>query len=455
MTHFFKRYFTWLPALSICIVALLALPRLDAQQQSGNRQVILISIDGLTTKDYLHPDGGLEVPNLSALMAKGCPANGMTGIFPTVTYPSHTAMITGEPSSVHGIYTNTPVDPFGRENGGWFYYAEQIKVPTLWQILHEANLKTAAVSWPVTVGADIDYLLPEYRPVFTREDVALMAALSTKGMFHEMIGVDSTDRPMTDEWRTKATIRILDTRHPDLLALHLSALDAAQHRHGPHSAEAHAALEKIDSQIGEIRAAVAASGHAAETAWVVVSDHGFYPVSKLVNPMVVLRDAGLITTNPAGRVQDWKVFASNEGGSIFFVARDSSDTASIAKAIELLKKLAADPANGIEKVYTPEDLKAMHSNPDAFLALEAARGYAFGSSLEGPIVTPTTPGGKHGYNPKIPELRPAMILSGSGVYPCQLREGVNIVDVGPTVAALLGVSMTGVAGKNVNTSGKQ
>lgn len=454
MTHFFKRYLTWLPVLSMCVVGLLAAPRLDAQR-SGNRQVILISIDGLTTKDYLHPDGGLEIPNLSALMTNGCPADGMTGIFPTVTYPSHTAMITGQPSSVHGIYTNTPVDPFGYENGGWFYYAEQIKVPTLWQVLHEANLKTAAVSWPVTVGADVDYLLPEYRPVRTREDVALLAALSTKGMFHEMIGVDSTDRPMTDAWRTKATIRILDTRHPDLLALHLSGLDAAQHRYGPHSSEAHAALANIDSQIGEIRAAVAASGHATETAWVVVSDHGFYPASKLVHPMVVLREAGLITTNESGRVSDWKVFTSNEGGADFLVARDSSDTASIAKAIELMKKLAADTANGIAEVYTPEDLEAMHSNPNAFLALEAARGYAFGNNFEGPIVTSTRPGGKHGYNPNIPELRPAMIMSGAGIHPCQLREGVNIVDVGPTVAALLGVQMTGVAGRDINTAAQK
>jgi predicted AlkP superfamily pyrophosphatase or phosphodiesterase len=454
MTHLFRRYFTWSPVLSLCMVGLLAVQRLDAQR-SGARQVILISIDGLTTKDYLHPDGGLAIPNLSALMANGCPADGMTGIFPTVTYPSHTAMITGQPSSVHGIYTNTPVDPFGYENGGWFYYAEQIRVPTLWQILHGANLKTAAVSWPVTVGAEVDYLLPEYRPVRTPEDVALMSALSTKGMFREMIAVDSTDRPMTDEWRTKATIRILATRHPDLLALHLSALDAAQHRYGPHSSEAHVALEKIDSQIGEIRAAVAASGQATETAWVVVSDHGFYPASRLVNPMVVLRSAGLITTNPAGQVRDWKVFTSNEGGSIFLVARDSSDTASIRKSIELMKQLAADPANGIVKLYTPEELKAMHSNPNAFLALEAARGFAFGSNLEGPIVTPMSPGGKHGYNPDIPELRPAMILSGAGVYPCHLREGVRIVDVGPTVAALLDVPMTGVAGRNVNTSGQQ
>jgi predicted AlkP superfamily pyrophosphatase or phosphodiesterase len=450
MTLFCKRHFTWLSVLSLCIGGTLATRTVSAQQ-TAKREVILISIDGMTAMDYLHPDGGLKIPNLQALAEQGCKANGMAGIFPTVTYPSHTAMITGQPSSVHGIYTNTPLDPFGRENGGWYYYADKIKSPTLWQLLRKAGLKTAAVSWPVTVGAGIDYLLPEYRPVRSPEDVSLMSALSTPGLFREMIKLDSTDSPMGDAWRTKATIKILDEHHPDLLALHLSDLDAAQHRYGPHTPESHAALEKIDAQIGAIRNAVAASGRAAQTAWVVVSDHGFLRDSLVVNPMVALRDAGLINTNAAGKLVDWKVFIDNEGGSAFLEVRDPKDVVSIAKATEVMRKLAADPANGIAKVYTPEDLKAMHANPTAFLGLEAARGFAIGSDLEGAIVAPSTTLGKHGYNPDIPELRPAMILSGAGVHPCQLREGVRIVDVGPTVAALLGVSMPDVAGRNVNT----
>lgn len=450
MSRHVKRYRPLLSLLSICAAFVLTAGTASAQQNS-RPHVILISIDGLTSVDYLHPDNGLKIPTLQALEVRGCRANGMTGIFPTVTYPSHTAMITGEPSSVHGIYTNTPLDPFGYENGGWFYYAEQIKSPTLWQVLHKAGLKTAAVSWPVTVGADVDYLLPEYRPVRTPEDVALMSALSTRGLFHEMIALDSTDTPMGDPWRTKATIRILDEHNPDLLALHLSGLDAAQHRFGPHSPQAHAALEKIDAEIGEIRAAVAASGRGDRTAWVIVSDHGFLRDTLEVNPMVPLHDAGLIKTNAAGRVTDWKVFINNEGGSAFLQARDPKDTASIATAIALMRKLAADPANGIGRIYTPADLAAVHANPTAILGIEAARGYGIGSALTGAVVTPSASLGKHGYSPDIPELRPAMILSGAGVHPCELRDGVRIVDVGPTVAALLGVPMPGVAGRNVNT----
>lgn len=451
MTHPGTRYPTRSLLVSLCIVGLLVGRPAGAQPESG-RQVILISIDGLTTADYLQPHDGLKIPNLQALQADGCPANGMEGVFPTVTYPSHTAMITGEPPAVHGIYTNRPLDPLGLQNGGWFYYAEQIQAPTLWQVLRRANLTTAAISWPVTVGAEVDYLLPEYRPVRTREDVALMSVLSTPGLFREIMQVDSTNRPMTDPWRIEAAIRILDTRRPALLALHLSDLDGAQHASGPHTATAHAAVEKIDAQIGELRAAVAATGRAAQTSWVIVSDHGFLPANKVVNPMVALRDAGLVVTNADGRVTDWKVFMHNESGAALLEVRDPGDTASVTRATAILRTLAEDPANGIAKVDTPEDLRALGGSRVAFLGLEAARGFAFGAALTGPIVAPSPTVGKHGYNPNIPELRAAMILSGAGVHACRLREGVRIVDVAPTVAALLGVPMPGVAGRDVNAA---
>lgn len=429
------------------------LATLSLRAQRGAKQVILISIDGMTTADYLHADEhGLRIPNLRALIAEGCPANGMTGIFPTVTYPSHTAMITGQPSAVHGVVSNTPVDPFGYENGGWYYYAEQIKVPTLWQVLHRAGVTTAAISWPVTVGAEVDYLLPEYRPVRTREDAELMHALSTPGLFAEVERLDPADHAMSDPWRIKAATMILRTRHPGLLALHLSALDGAQHESGPHSEEAHATLEKIDAELGELRAEVKAEGNDASTAWVIVSDHGFLPTQTFVQPLTVLREAGLITEDKNGRIASWKIYARNSTGSIFFEARDPNDAASIAKASELLQKLAADKANGVAKVDTPSDLAQAQADPAAFLGFRAAQGFGFGMNLDGPLVTPANEKGAHGYDPAYPELRPVMILSGGGVRACKLRQGVNITDVGPTVAGLLRVSMPGTQGRNVNES---
>ncbi len=413
--------------------------------------MILISVDGMTPVEYLHPDEhGLQIPNLRELASKGCPANGMTGVFPASTYPSHTSMITGQVPAVHGVISNTPIDPFNYESGGWYYYADKIQVPTLWQRLQEAHLKTAAVSWPVTVGAPVDLLLPEYRPVRTEEDRSLMRVLSTPGLFREMEALSPDKVPMSDEWRTDAVVKLIATRKPALLALHLSDLDEEQHKYGPHTPQTHAELEKIDAEIGRIRAAVQAAGLGDQTAFLIVSDHGFLPVETLVHPMIALRDAGLITTDKSGKVTAWKVYPRNLTGSMFLEAKDPHDAESIAKATDLMRQLAADPANGIARIDTPADLKAMGADPAAFLAMEPVKGFGFGNNLTGPVVTPSTIRGAHGYSTSIPEMRPSMILSGAGVERCQLLEGVSITDVGPTAAALLGVSMPGVQGHNVN-----
>jgi predicted AlkP superfamily pyrophosphatase or phosphodiesterase len=93
---------------------------------------------------------------------EGAHALGVEGVFPTVTYPSHTSMITGVRPAVHGIIQNrifeAPTDTQTRE---WYWFAEALKTETLWSVAKKAGLVTASVGWPVTVGADIDYNVPE------------------------------------------------------------------------------------------------------------------------------------------------------------------------------------------------------------------------------------------------------------------------------------------------------
>jgi predicted AlkP superfamily pyrophosphatase or phosphodiesterase len=124
--------------------------------------VIVISIDGMMPEVYTNPDRlGLRIPNLREMAQAGYASQGATGVFPTVTYPSHTSMMTGVAPAVHGILANTPLDPFDKNRGGWYYYTEQIRVPTLWQVVKQAGGTTAAIGWPVTVGANFDINIPE------------------------------------------------------------------------------------------------------------------------------------------------------------------------------------------------------------------------------------------------------------------------------------------------------
>ena len=94
-------------------------------------RVVVVSIDGLMPGSYTQPDAlGLSVPNLRRLARDGAYASGLVGVLPTITYPSHTTLITGVAPRVHGITTNTIFDPEGRSANAWNWYTSAIRVPT-------------------------------------------------------------------------------------------------------------------------------------------------------------------------------------------------------------------------------------------------------------------------------------------------------------------------------------
>ncbi len=59
------------------------------------------------------------------------------GSIPTVTYPSHTTLVTGVWPATHGIYANTTFDPLQKNYQGWYWYTEDLRVDTLWDAAQE------------------------------------------------------------------------------------------------------------------------------------------------------------------------------------------------------------------------------------------------------------------------------------------------------------------------------
>ncbi len=144
-----------------------------AANSAAAASVLMISIDGMKPEYVLQADAhGLKIPFLRSMLRDGVHAAGVTGVWPTVTYPSHTTLLTGVSPSLHGILDNVQFDPRRTFDGAWYWYADEIKARTLWQAAHEAGLSTASVGWPVSVAAKgVDTLIPEYwRSGRARED---------------------------------------------------------------------------------------------------------------------------------------------------------------------------------------------------------------------------------------------------------------------------------------------
>src|SRR5579885_1097144 len=384
--------------------------------------VVLISIDGLKPEYVLRADEHhLRIPNLRRLLRDGSFAEAVRGVVPTVTYPSHTTLITGASPAKHGIYANTTFDPLQKNRGGWYWYAEDIRVPTLWDVVAQAHLTTANVHWPVSVAEPhITWNLPQYWRAGTPDDRKLLRVLATESLLDRLekeLGpyADGINEEIDgDENRARFAARLIEWKKPAFATIYLTALDTEEHQFGPFSAEAKATLERIDAAFGLVTDAILRA-YKGQAIVCVVSDHGFAAVSKDVNLGVAFRQAGLIDVSEKGEVAGWKAMIWGAGGSAAIVLKDPGDDATKSRVAVLLERIAANPANGIYKIVSARELHERGGFPDAQFLVALKPGFAIGEGVTGNLISPSSSKGTHGYWPDIPEMRSSFFIAGPGI----------------------------------------
>jgi predicted AlkP superfamily pyrophosphatase or phosphodiesterase len=411
--------------------------------------VLLISVDGLKPEAITAADAhGLKVPNLRAFMRDGMYANTVRGVLPTLTYPSHTTLMTGAAPARHGVYDNTTFDPLNRNDRGWYWYAEDIKVATLWDAAAAAHLTTANVYWPVTVGAPITYNLPQIWRTGTDDDLKLQRALSTPGLEQELSAVlgrypgGEEETVAEDEVRTRFAVRLLETKHPDFFAVYLSGLDTEEHKSGPFSQESNAVLERLDALVGTLRDAAQRTAPGRATIC-VVSDHGFAAIQHDVNLYAAFLEAGLFSVDAGGKISGWKAMPWPAGGSAAIMLADPNDSAVRAQVKALLDKLAGDPGNGIERILDSAELARQGGFPGAAFLVALRVGYEISYGLSLPLIVKPSNLGMHGFLPETPEMHSAFFMVGPRVAKGRSLGEIDMRQIAPTLAEVLGVRLPG------------
>jgi predicted AlkP superfamily pyrophosphatase or phosphodiesterase len=449
-------------AVILCVASVVVTGQRAAGQDravGGERRVapllVVISVDGLRPDYVTEADAhGAKIPNLRRFLKQGTYADGVQGVVPTVTYPSHTTLMTGVWPAKHGIYANTTFDPLQKNFQGWYWYAEDIRVPTLWDAAAKAGRTTASIQWPVTVGAHINWVIPEFWRANMPDDAKLLRAVSTPGLIAEASaeigpysgGVDSTVE--ADKNRGKYAEWILEKKHPALLTLHLIALDHIEHETGPFSPEAVATLEGIDAAIGGVWEAAErlAPGHVFIA---VVSDHGFARVDAQLNLFAAFREAKLFDVDAKGKITDWKAMPWVTGGSAAIVLKDSTDATVRSRVKELLTKIAADPANGVDRVLDADELHERGGYPTASFFVSMKPGWRTGGDADTPLLTKTKVGGTHGELPDVPDLRASFFLIGPRVPAGKDLGLIDMRNIAPTLAHEVGLELPSADGKNM------
>lgn len=392
-------------------------------------RVVLISLDGLRPEFYR--DSRWPAPYLQGLARQGASASAVYPVFPSITYANHTSLVTGVSPIRHGIDCN--VD-FHWENGpalGWNWEAERIQAPTLWDLARRRKISTAAFSWPVSVGARVNYLIPEIfsipgANVGSTEE--LLRQTSTPGLLDAIQEQSGLPFPLTfaewDQWLPAAVGYTWRTFRPQFSLIHMLNLDWTQHRYGPDSPETRQAVAQLDASLEKIVEQI----DLRDTIVMIVGDHGFLGVDTVVAPNRLFYDRGWIELEK-GRIKSWKVYARSNGGSAAVYCKDP-------ELLPEVRSLLRQRGTGRWTLLERDQLDARRTFPRASLALSVEPGLALGQSVDGPFETSTERRlGQHGH---LPELLPTgWIIVGPGIEAGRDLGSRSLLEVAPSVGKLL------------------
>jgi predicted AlkP superfamily pyrophosphatase or phosphodiesterase len=415
----------------------------------GTNHVVIISLDGFPASAL--GDARLPLPNLRRLAAAGAVARGMRPVNPSVTWPNHTTMVTGVTPAKHGVLFNGVLirEPGTPARTEWRDKKEMVRVPTLYDVAHERGLTTAQVDWVAIQNAPT--ITWEFRERPEPKERVPQELVKAGVLTQQDLETFSSGNIL---WRdyiwTQAGAHILRTHRPNLLLFHLLTLDSTHHRYGPRNQAALNTMAYLDTQVGILLDALRDGGMAERATVFVVSDHGFKLVKRQIRPNAAFLKAGLLTADQ-GKVSKAQAWSVPEGGTamVYVTVRDPSGQI-LAKARQALEGI-----EGIERVIEPKDYAAFGlPQPSAneqmgVLFLTAQDGYAFTAATGDETVVDAPAGslGAHGYVGTDPDMQALFIASGRGIRRGAMLDVIDNVDLAPTAARLLGISLKDVDGK--------
>ncbi|MFF5996434.1 alkaline phosphatase family protein [Lysinibacillus sp. KU-BSD001] len=415
------------------------------------KYVIVISYDAFSQDNW---EMASQQPNLSKLIGNGAWTTKLKSVYPTLTYVIHTSYVTGVYPNKHGIYHNNPFQPFiPEEDQSWHWFRRDIKVRTVYEEAMKRGMKVAGILWPVSGKASIQYNMPEIKAI--KNENQALKILKNGSPFYSMRMEykygryrKGVEQPYLDDFSTMCAVDTIKRKKPNLLLLHLIELDDTKHALGTKGEHIEQAIRRMDKRLGDLMHAVEEAGIKEHTTFIVVGDHGQLDVRYKVYLNRLLKDNGLIYEEN-GEMR-WRAYVQGAGGAAYLHVREGDPEAQV-RALEVLERALAEDRYGIESIFGRNELDGLHVDNAFHYMLEAKEGYAFEDAADEPIIVDLHQGGikyaTHGYSPNKPNYTSVLVISGEAVKNQFELGEVEVIDIAPTIATILGINFTDCDGR--------
>ena len=374
------------------------------------RHVFLIDWDGFDP-GYI---GRVPTPTLSDLASQGS-LSVATSSFQTTSNPARASMSTGAFPEVHG-------------NSAYYYFEKGeiavgqsrfLAAETIAETLASEGMTLASVQWYMVHGHGADYGDPEHLhvepggPCSRKFDTAI-------DILHR--------RPVDSDGQAVTVPRI-----PDFVAIYCKDLDALGHEEGAESPNLGPLLRDMDGQLGRLVGTTKELGIYEDSTFLLTSDHGMTTWNRSLLPQIVtaVTAAGyrpeIVPVGQSATPTAEVIIVPNAVRTGAITLRGKAATpegrAQVRAALDQLPEIA--------RVLDRSDLRDLHSEAFADLVPEAKPPWGFGLARED-----GSPQGGHG---STEEMQVPLLLAGAGIERGVAPVSPRIVDIAPTISALLGV----------------
>lgn len=425
------------------------------------KNVLLVSIDAVNTEILFNQNKyNIELKTINKLMSEGSyTRDGNTSVFPSFTYCAHQSIITGCHPEKHGINTNKLFDPLDKHNDAWYWYVND-RVPTLWEMAKQNGYYTVNVGFPSSVMAPTDLNIPEYWRDTTEFDSELLSAICTpQGLSKEFELQKNKKIPCglwrieDDETKLEQCLWIIENKLKDkakdiplFMTTYFASYDDIAHNEGTYSKIALEYLERTDKLLGELIKSLK-SKLGENLVVCVISDHGMMDNIGDININAEFVRNGLIRTNSAEKILDYKAYCQRSGGAGLVKLSDDKYFSEVKASLESIQDKIPEKITAI--MTGAEAKEKRHSCFDYDFIITTKPGWEIREDLTGDLIK-TTPfqSAQHGYDENYPDMKAIFIIAGCGI-PKGVVEGNSIIDIAPTLANQMGFTMESSQGRNI------
>ena len=410
-------------------------------------KLLVLSIDAMFSEDV---DKLKSYDALAPFFERALVARDMAPIYPALTYPCHVSIVSGNTPAVHGVYHNLECVPNAKFQD-WKWYYTDIHCKTLFDYFKEVGCTTSAIFWPVSANAPVDYLVPEIWS-YTEDPVNVMKATSGGKVDHIIErhhdDVDFTSKFKLDRFAKDCALDIVDEFDPDVMFLHLSLVDSTRHGYGIRHPEVEKAFHQCAQWLIEVLEHISVKTDLKDLSLVVLGDHGHLNCKGSLSINRLFVDAGWLSNPLPAKRDDCRAFMHAAGVSAQVYVNDPA----IRPEVEALFNRLVE--EGWLKEWRTKEQAAAEGLEGPFdYVLEAGEGYFFADAIKPELFNKSWAKdggdwiGKHGHHPSRGD-KPPFVVSHPGLQPRE-TEDHSILDIAPTLCALLDLPSEPMQGKNL------